>query len=170
MVTITEEAPLAPERRGVLLARSHADVEAVRGRLTKWRKLSDKLFTVFGHGVGLDGLLTFIPGVGGAYSLSVGAYLVAQAVHVRASKSTLAKMGALLALDSVTGEIPLAGDAFDIWLRAHARMARALERDMERTHYVAESRASAVSAGRLERHQRDMHNTGGKRRVVFLGD
>lgn len=145
-------------------------MEAVRARLTKWRKLSDKLFTVFGHGVGLDGILTFVPGVGGVYSLSVGAYLISQAFHVRASKTTLAKMGALLALDSVTGEIPLAGDAFDIWLRAHARMARALEREMERTHYVAESRASAVAGGRLERHQRDMHNTGGKRRMVFLGD
>lgn len=153
-----------------MLARSHADLEAVRSRLTKWRKLSDKLFTVFGHGVGLDGLLTFIPGVGGVYSLGVGAYLMSQALHVRASKTTLAKMGALLALDSVTGEIPAAGDLFDVWLRAHARMARALERDMERTHYVEESRAAATAGGRLERHHRDMHNTGGKRRIVFLGD
>ncbi len=169
MVTITEEAPLAPERRGVVLARSHADVEAVRGRLRLVSRLSDGLFTVFGHRVGWDGILTLIPGVGGAYSLGVGGFLIAQALHVRASKRTIAHMSGLLALDSLTGEVPLAGDAFDIWLRAHARMARALERDMERTHYVMESHASAVAGGRLEHHQRDMHNTGGKRRLVFLG-
>ncbi len=148
-----------------MLARSHADLEAVRASLTRWRKLSDKLFTVFGHGVGLDGILTFVPGVGGVYSLGVGGFLVAQALRVRASKSTLAKMGALLALDSLTGEIPLAGDAFDLWLRAHARMARALERDMARTHYVEE----ASAPGALERHRRDMR-AAGKSRIVFLGD
>ena len=121
-------------------------------------------------GVGLDGILTLIPGVGGVYGLGVGGFLLLQAHRARASKGTMVRMGLLLGADALLGEIPLVGDAFDFLFRAHARSARILLRDIERTHYAEESATAAQAPGRLEGHRAEMRSQGGKRRLVFLQD
>jgi hypothetical protein len=148
-------------------ARSKADVEKIRASVDQWRKLSDRLFSVGKFGVGLDGLLTLIPGVGGVYGLGVGGFLLLQAHRVRASKATMVKMGALIGLDALLGEVWVVGDIFDFFFRAHARSARALMADMERTHYADESETAAQASGRLEGHRAEMR-AAGRKRLVFL--
>ena len=58
------------------------------------RGLSDEMFKVGPWGVGLDGILAWIPGVGTVYSLGAGGYLLYEAAQAGASKSTLGKMAA----------------------------------------------------------------------------
>lgn len=141
--------------------KSHADVEKVRSSVTEWRRLSDRLFSVGPFGVGLDGLLTWVPGIGGVYGLGVGGYLLAQAARVRASRGTMVKMGLLMGADALVGEIPLVGDAFDFFFRAHARSARILLKEIEQTHY-------APAGAPLEHHEAQMRANPGKRRLVVL--
>jgi len=141
--------------------KSHAEVEKVRRSVSEWRRLSDRLFSVGPFGVGLDGLLTWVPVVGGVYGLGVGGFLLAQATRVRASRATMVKMGLLMGADALVGEIPLVGDAFDFLFRAHARSARILLKEMEQTHY-------AVGDVPLAHHEAQIRASPGKRRLVVL--
>ncbi len=150
-------------------ARSLTHVDRVRTNVDGWRKISDRLFSIGPFGVGLDGILTWIPAVGGAYGLGVGGYLLTQAWRVRASKATMAKMAALMGADFLLGEVPILGDAFDFLFRAHARSARILNKEIDRTHFVDDSRAAAEAAGRLAEHHAK-RVAAGKHRLVFLHD
>ena len=149
--------------------RTPAHVARVRSSVDDWRKISDRLFSIGPFGVGLDGLLTAIPVVGGAYGIGVGGYLLAQAWRVRASKATMAKMAAMVGADFLLGEVPVIGDVFDFVFRAHARSARLLNAEIDATHFVDDSRAEAEAAGRLAAHQAE-RAAAGKRRLVYLRD
>ena len=145
-------------------ARSQAEIERIKGSVHHWRRLSDRLFQVGPLKVGLDGILTWVPGVGGVYGLGVGGFLLLQAHRARASKTTLGKMAVLIGTDALLGEIPVVGDVFDFLFRAHARSARILLKDIERTHYADDSAA----AGREDLHRAEMLSTPEKRRLVYL--
>ena len=148
-------------------ARSSRDVDGIRGSVEQWSRVSDRLFSVGGFGVGLDGILTWIPGIGGVYSLGVGGFLLVQAHRARASRSTMTKMALMLGTDALIGEVPIIGYAFDFLFRSHARSARILLKEIERTHYADESAAGAQAAGRLEGHRAAMR-AAGRKRLVFL--
>lgn len=150
-----------------MLAKTPQDVERIRGGVQNWRRLSDRLFSVGGFGVGLDGLLTWVPVLGGFYGVGVGGYLLAQAYRVRASKATMVKMAMLTGADALVGEVPILGDAFDFLFRAHSRSAKLLQAEIDRTHFVDDSAAEAHASGRLRDHH--AHRTAaGKKRLVFL--
>ncbi|HEX8569553.1 MAG TPA: DUF4112 domain-containing protein [Caulobacteraceae bacterium] len=150
-------------------ARSKADVEKIRGTVDQWRKVSDRLFSVGKFGVGLDGILTLIPAVGGIYGAGAGGFLLLQAHRAHASKGAMTKMAAMVGGDFLVGEIWIVGDVFDFFFRAHARAARTLTNEMDRTHYVEESEAAARAGGRLEGHRAEMRASG-RKRLVFLHD
>lgn len=151
-------------------ARSKAEIERIRDGVTQWRRISDRLFSIGKFGVGLDGILTWVPGVGGVYGLGVGGYLMLQAHRARASKGTMAKMGMLIGLDALVGEVPLLGDAFDFFFRAHARSANMLLKHIEATHYVEDSEAAAAESGREALHKADIRADRSKRRLAYLRD
>jgi hypothetical protein len=96
-----------------------------------WRKISDNLFQVGPLKVGLDGVLTWFPGVGDAYGLGASGYLLYHAHRAGASNATMTKMALLLGTDAVVGAVPLAGDVFDMVFRAHARAARILLKELK---------------------------------------
>ena len=150
-------------------ARSKAEVDRIRRSVAEWRRLSDRLFSIGNFGVGLDGLLTLVPGLGGVYGLGAGGFLLLQAHRARASKTTLIKMGALLGTDALLGEVPIVGDVFDFLFRAHARSARMLLKHIDATHFADDSEAAARAEGRLQDHHREM-KARGARRMVFLRD
>lgn len=112
--------------------RNHHELEEISKNVTDWRRISDHLFRVGPLKVGLDGILTWIPGVGDAYGLGASAFLLVQAARAGASNETLVKMGLLLGTDAVVGSVPVIGDAFDMIFRAHARSAKVLTDDIRR--------------------------------------
>lgn len=98
------------------------------------RGLSDEMFKVGPWGVGLDGMLAWIPGVGTVYSLGAGGYLLYEATQAGASKASLGKMAGWLAADTAFSGVPLVGWAIDTFFRGHRMAAMVLQRDIERRY------------------------------------
>ncbi|MGA0605007.1 DUF4112 domain-containing protein [Phenylobacterium sp. VNQ135] len=107
---------------------------------TAWRRaeririLSDRMVGIGPFGIGIDGVLAWVPVAGTAYSVGAAALLFAEAVQAGASRGTLAKMGLLLGLDTISSGVPLAGWAVDTLFPGHAMAAKALQKDIERRH------------------------------------
>jgi hypothetical protein len=70
----------------------------------------------------LDPILgLLLPGVGDLLSSALGLYPVILAWRRRAPKALLARMLLNLAADALGGSIPIIGDVWDFFFRAHAR-------------------------------------------------
>lgn len=95
------------------------------------KRLSDRLIGVGPFGLGLDGVLAWVPGANLIYSLGAGGLLIAEAVQVQASVATLARMCLYIAANSAMTEVPILGWAMDTLFPGHLMAARALQRDIE---------------------------------------
>lgn len=102
------------------------------------KRLSDRLIGVGPVGVGLDGVLAWVPGVGTAYSVGAGALLMYHGVTAGASLPTLARMAAYLVLDSAASVPPVIGWAVDTLFPGHLMAAGALQKDIEARHGASE--------------------------------
>ena len=98
------------------------------------KRLSDRLVGVGPIGIGLDGVLAWVPVAGTAYSLGAGALLISEAIAAKASKRTLAKMAAYIALDSASSIPPVIGWVVDTLFPGHLMAANALQKDIEARH------------------------------------
>ena len=90
------------------------------------KRLSDRLVGVGPIGVGLDGVLAWVPFAGTAYSVGAGALLMYHGVMAQASLPTLARMGAYLVLDSAASVPPVVGWVVDTLFPGHLMAAGAL--------------------------------------------
>ncbi len=156
--------------------RSVADIEKIWSNVEGVKKLSDRVVGVGPFGVGLDGLLTWIPVVGSVYSLGASGWLLVQAVRAKATPATLARMFGYLGLDGVitlTGEVPLlsiAPDLLDVVFQGHLLAAKALQKDTETTHWVEANERQARASGAHDGHVADMRLNPKLRRIVYLHD
>lgn len=121
--------PAAPER---------ARLERVRSLA----RLLDSSIPIPGTGrtIGLDPLIGLIPGVGDLAGAALSGWILLEAAGLGASKATLLRMAANVALEAAVGTVPLLGDLFDAGWKANVRNVRLLNRQME--HPEASSRAS----------------------------
>jgi hypothetical protein len=113
------------------------------------KRLSDRLIGWGPFGLGLDGVLAWIPGANLIYSVGAGGLLVFEAFGAGAGAATLARMIVYLALNSALTEFPIVGWALDTLFPGHLLAARALQRDIERRHgrpHEASSRGQRTSA------------------------
>lgn len=150
--------------------RSIGDIEKIRSNVEGIKKLSDRIIGVGPIGIGLDGVLAWIPGVGLAYGLGAGALLMALGVRAKASKATLARMAAYLVADNASDAVPILGWAVDTVFPGHLLAARALLKDIESTHWVEANEADARACGEHERYVAAMRADPRKRRIVYLQD
>lgn len=154
--------------------RTIGDIEKIWSNVEGVKKLSDRAVGFGPFGVGMDGLLTWIPVVGTVYSVGAAGWLLVQAARVKASPATLARMVAYLGLDSATtavGEvIPVAPDVVDFFFPGHLLAAKALQKDIESTHWVEANEREARASGDHDRHVADMRRDPKLRRVVYLHD
>jgi len=150
------------------MPRTVRDIEKIWSNVEGVRKLSDRVIGIGPFGLGMDGLLTWIPWVGDAYTIGAGGWLLIQGVRAKAHPLTLAKMGGYLLADTATGVVPFVGAIVDTVFTAHALAARELQKDIESTHWVEEHEAKARASGAHEAHQAAA-TAAGKRRVVYLG-
>ncbi|MFO0287330.1 MAG: DUF4112 domain-containing protein [Brevundimonas sp.] len=147
-----------------------ADIEKIWSGVEGVKKLSDRGVGIGPVGLGLDGLLTWVPGLGLAYTVGAGGYLVVQAVRAKASPATLARMLAYLVIDGITGEVPVAGDIVDVFFPGHLMAAKALQAEIERTHWVEASFRDARASGEHELHLERVRTDPKLRRIVYLHD
>lgn len=108
----------------------HARRQAARARLVALARLMDAAVhvPVLRTRVGLDALLGLVPGLGDLASAAIGLYLVAEARALGASRWLQARMVGNLLVDAVVGAVPVAGDLFDVYFKAHVRNLRLLEK------------------------------------------
>jgi hypothetical protein len=99
--------------------------------------LSDKLVSIGPFGLGLDGVLAWVPGANLLYSVGAGGLLIYEAVGAGAKATTVARMAVYLIADSATSELPIIGWAIDTLFPGHLMAARALQKDIEARHGAA---------------------------------
>ena len=139
------------------------EIARARAGIARIGRLSDSVFRIGRFGIGLDGILAWVPAVGLIYSLGAGGYLLLQGWRARAPVGTLLfGLGLMSARSLVTavGEgflpflpIELVVDFF----RAHKWTADLLLRAIDETRYIEGSEDLASPT------------QGDRRRVVFLG-
>ncbi|HEX6860019.1 MAG TPA: DUF4112 domain-containing protein [Caulobacteraceae bacterium] len=113
------------------------------------KHLSDRLVGIGPIGIGLDGMLAWIPGANLVYGLSAGGLLLMHAVRAKASPATLARMGAYLAVDNLTDAVPILGWAADTLFPGHLMAAKALQKDIEARHGLPEDTQVSLRGKRL---------------------
>jgi hypothetical protein len=95
------------------------------------KQLSDNLIKLGPWGLGLDGVLAWVPVANTIYSVGAGGLLIYEAVKAEAAPWTLGRMAIYLALNSAMTEVPIIGWAMDTLFRGHLMAANALQKDIE---------------------------------------
>lgn len=103
-------------------------------RAERIKQLSDRVVGIGPWGIGLDGVLAWVPVAGTVYSVGAAALLLNEAVQNGASRGTLLRMAGYLGLDSLASGVPIIGWAVDTVFTGHAFAARALQKDIEKRH------------------------------------
>ena len=125
-----EDAPPISAQGDSKRARAHRSwrsAETIKG-------LSDRLIGVGPFGLGLDGVLSWVPVVGPLYSMGAGGLLLYHGMSSGASMVTLARMLAYVAMDTATDTVPIAGSVVDMLFPGHLMAAKALQKDIEARH------------------------------------
>jgi hypothetical protein len=99
-------------------------------------RLLDSAIAIPGTGirVGADALLGLVPGLGDVAGALLGGYLVLLAQRLGAPRAVILRMLGNVALDTIGGSVPIAGDLFDVAFRSNVRNVALLERALERPH------------------------------------
>jgi hypothetical protein len=116
------------------LAAEHDRAHQAWRNAERIKRLSDDLIRIGPWGLGLDGVLAWVPGANVVYSLGAGGLLLFEGVQAKAKPYTLARMAAYVALNSALDGVPVIGWAADTLFRGHAMAARALQKDIEQRH------------------------------------
>jgi hypothetical protein len=119
-------------------------------RADRIRQLSDRIIGVGPWGLGIDGVLAWVPVAGTLYSVGAAGILLNEAYQAGASRQTLIRMAVYLGLDSVSSGVPLVGWAVDTLFTGHAFAARALQKDIERRFGRPEPVAMPTARTRAE--------------------
>ena len=96
-----------------------------------WRlaRLLDAQYTIFGYRVGLDPIIGLLPGAGDLLTALIGIYpIIIARKHNIGGKQLAARMALNLFIDWFVGEIPIAGDLFDVYFKANLKNAELLEK------------------------------------------
>jgi len=118
------------------MAATPAEIALIHGRVERLRRYSDRLVGIGPFGIGLDGMLAWVPVAGAIYTVSAGGWLIAQALRGGASPGTIARMLAYLGVDTAASSVPvpLVASAVDFLFPGHLMAARALLKDIEGRH------------------------------------
>ncbi len=132
MKTRTYAATMAePEWRGASSA-ADTELERIRRSVELVGRLSDRLIPIGPWGIGIDGLLSWIPGVGEIYSALAGGFILVQAARAKVPLHILLTAAALLASRTAITAIPLGGPVVSDVFLAHRWSARLVVKAIER--------------------------------------
>ncbi len=148
--------------------RTLVDLHNTRLSIERLRQISDRIVGLGPFGIGLDGLLGWIPGFGAIYSVGAGALLIYHGMKVRASAGVLFQVAALITANTFSNVIPTAGGLVDMLFTAHKWSANLLLANMDRTLYVEGNRKDAAEAPEYVALMERIRSGEERRRVVFL--
>lgn len=117
-----------------LNSRSSSRAERI-ARLDALATLLDTAILIPGTNVrfGLDALIGLVPGIGDTITTLLSLYIVREARALGAPRHVIMRMLGNVALDSVVGVVPLAGDVFDVMWRANRRNMALLREWLEKS-------------------------------------
>jgi hypothetical protein len=95
------------------------ELRAIRNSVNLVGRLSDNIIHMGPFSIGLDGVLSWIPGLGEIYSAAAGGFILVQGLRAGVPYPTLVGAAALLGLRTVITGAPLAGAAFSDLFTAH---------------------------------------------------
>lgn len=113
--------------------------------------LSDRLVGVGPFGIGLDGVLAWVPVASTVYSVGAGGLLMMQGAASGASLGTLTRMAAYIAVDSAASAIPVVSWTVDFLFPGHLLAAKALQKDIEARHGPSELPDSWYRGAKVKR-------------------
>jgi hypothetical protein len=112
--------------------KSETELRAIRDSVAFVGRLSDSLVRLGPFSLGIDGVLSWIPGVGELYSTVAGGFIVVQGARAGVPPAVLAGAAALLLLRTTVSAAPIAGalaaDVFTAHKWAAAMIVRAIDR------------------------------------------
>jgi hypothetical protein len=94
------------------------------------KRLSDNLVRIGPWGLGLDGVLAWVPVAGTLYSVGSGGLLIYEAVRAKASAWTITRLASYMIVNSAMSDVPVIGWAMDTLFRGQAMAANALQKDI----------------------------------------
>ncbi len=106
------------------VARSQDQLLKIRDSVALVGRLSDGLVRLGPLSFGIDGVLSWVPGLGEVYSAAAGGFILIQGVRAGAPASTLALAAALMFSRTAVSAIPLAGPMAADLFTAHRWSAR----------------------------------------------
>ena len=102
------------------------DLIVIRRSIAAVGALSDGLYSIGGFSIGLDGLLSWIPGLGEIYSGAAAIFLMVQGYRARVPAGVLLLAGAMMLARTAITAIPLAGPVASDLLTTHKWAAKLL--------------------------------------------
>ena len=159
-----------------MLAKTQDEIRKIYDSIETIKRLSDRIVGIGPINIiGLDGILSWFPAIGIPYSIIASLFLLIQGIRARVGLGTwLASALVLVANDlpEVFALIPLVGEAgalVNTLFQGHLYAAHMMQKDIEKTIYVAGSASDAHRSGEHQEHLAEMRATKGKSRVVYLG-
>jgi len=114
------------------MRQSESQLRALRDSVAFVGRMSDGIARLGPLSIGLDGVLSWVPGVGDLYSTLAGAFIVIQGARAGLPMSTLIGATALLGVRTIAGSVPVAGSAFADLFTAHRWAAAMVVRGIDR--------------------------------------
>lgn len=96
--------------------------------------LMDGVIPIGRWSFGLDPLLGLVPGIGDLIGAMISMLIVVRAVQVGVPRIAVARMMANIAIDTLIGSIPIAGDAFDFAYKSNLKNLRIYEQSLYAGH------------------------------------
>jgi hypothetical protein len=106
------------------IASSNDQLLKMRDSVAMVGRLSDGLLRLGPLSLGIDGVLSWVPGLGEVYSVAAGAFILIQGVRAGVPATTLALAGGLMLSRTAVSAIPLAGPLAADLFTAHRWSAR----------------------------------------------
>jgi hypothetical protein len=125
------------------------DLEGIRKSVERVGKLSDSIVRLGPFGLGVDGALSWIPGVGEVYSAAAGAFILVQAARARVPLPVLLAVAGLVASRTAITTVPVGGPVAADLLRVHRLSAWLVTKAIERKIAKGGEAARPVAAGSL---------------------
>jgi hypothetical protein len=112
--------------------RRRPDLQAVRDSVALVGRLSDSLVRLGPFSIGIDGVLSWIPGLGEIYGVAAGGFMLIQGARAGVPLPTLAICLLLMGLRTVADTVPIAGAVFSDIFTAHKWSARMIVAAIDR--------------------------------------
>ncbi len=99
--------------------RTDSELRSIRDSVRLVGRLSDSIVRLGPFSLGVDGVLSWIPGVGEIYSAGAAAFILAQGVRAGVPATVLARAALILGVRTFGDVVPLAGPVFADLFTAH---------------------------------------------------